>query len=152
MSIAERDTPVSRSQAVSVANTSMKGSPAEKPRNSIRSAEGRVYTSQARRQRDCGAAFISVMPPSWLGRVVIDDQGRVVGKIVLGVNFRLARQRSKAGRGHLVINPPAHVVGARVAPLGPCATAVRTGIDLPERIDQWHRHDDLVQPGPLLAQ
>src|SRR5690625_6464475 len=107
--ISVRDTPASRSQAVSVANTSMKGSPAEKPRNSIRSAEGRVYTSQARRQRDCGAAFISGPLPSWLGRVVIDDQGRVIRKIVLGVNFRLARQRSKTGRGHLIVNPPAHV-------------------------------------------
>jgi hypothetical protein len=50
MPIVARSTPTSRNQADSVENTSMKGSPAEKPRNSIARTRGCRYARNASSQ------------------------------------------------------------------------------------------------------
>src|SRR5699024_3584119 len=139
--MAVRETPSSRSQAVRVENTSMKGSPAEKPKSSMRNTVGRVYTAHARRQ-----------PRPAVSLVIVDDQRRVIGKVLAGIDFGRAPTLGQPRRRNLVVDAPADVVFTRPPALGPPGKAIRLRIDPAEDIDHADRPEHLVEPSALLRQ
>src|SRR5512139_2769908 len=144
MVISDSTTPRSFSQNASVPATSRNGRPEEKPNTAMVQAAGCANAFQI----DGRAAATSAATGS-VG--IVDRIRRVVGEALLAVDGALAQPLAQRRRDDLVVDPPAHVVLARAAAVGPPGVVLTFR---PERAVAVHPAalDQAVEPGALFRQ
>jgi len=76
----------------------------------------------------------------------------VIGKTFCLVNRNLRSFAGNRGRGNLIIDAPAYVLGPRLPPIGPPRVLLRFQVDAAEYIDPSKLVENLAEPGTLLRQ
>src|SRR5690606_34014795 len=88
-----------------------------------------------RRRGGCRPSPCTTPAPAWRwSRGVVHDVGRMVGETRLALHEAAADGPGDAGRGQLVVDPPAHVVGAGRAAVAPPGVFDRIGFRDPEAV------------------
>src|SRR5689334_20459853 len=121
-----------------------KAKPDEMPRKSAASGAGSKYglTPSGKRSRQGASEVV----------VIVDRERRVVGEAPALVDRLSQRARRDAGRGDLVIEAPADVLGPGAATVRPPRVLVRLLIQPPEDVDEADLVEHTREPGALLGQ
>src|SRR5688572_23833669 len=117
--IVDSSIPPSRSQPPMVLPTSMKGRPAPKPSASMTATRG--VRSARRTSRKVGRRLGS--------EVIVDGKRRVVGEPRRGVDGAGFQPRLQRRGDELVVDAPAHVLGARGAAVAPPGVVLALGVE-----------------------